>query len=96
VNRQTGFTLAAVAAAILSTLAAGVPIWRMLSKFGGETWRAANDLLHSHTWPCLAASLVFIIVAILLRERRPLIAVALLIAAPFAAIALDLGLALHG
>jgi len=77
---------AAVAATALTTLAALSPISRAISKHSQEFWLGLKDIFLNHSIVALAVGLAFVSAAILLAERHRLLAIALVILAPVAAL----------
>ena len=93
-DRRVLFTLAAVVAAVLTTVAAATTVSRVLGKISTDLYLTAKTVFLHDGLPALALGLTLIGVAVVLPVRFRPLAIILMILAPVATMVL--GMALFG
>ena len=89
-KRTKLFALGVVVATALSFYAALMPVSGAISKISGEIWLVARGIFLKSSAPALLVGLSLVCMAIFFAERRQILAILFLVAAPFAALALGL------
>ncbi len=91
-DKRRLFTLAAVLAAVLATLAALTTVSRAVGKIDPDLYHMLKSIFLKEALPALALGLALIGLAVFLSERHRWSAIILLVVAPVAAMLLGMAL----
>ena len=91
-DKRNFFTIAAVIAAVLATLAALTTVSRAIGKIDPELMRLLKPIFWYEALPALVLGVTFVVAAIFLAARHRRFAIFLLLLAPLAAMLLGMAL----